>query len=198
MILIAELFTKKNSGEIARKRLKHLLTADRAGCSPELLDLIRADFLRSVSRYLEIDPGDVTLRILRTSSEPVSYTHLLVITQLKNGDGGEDKKAICGGCSTGWWQVFLWICFTVDHLAFIHCFSSIWGMSVESATSIIMKTTSLLSLIHILSSGRPSRFLSSPSVRWYSFFIRSSRSGAEMSDGYFPSESSISSTFLRP
>ena len=65
MILIAELFTKKNSGEIARKRLKHLLTADRAGCSPELLDLIRADFLRSVSRY----PGDVTLRILRTSSE---------------------------------------------------------------------------------------------------------------------------------
>ena len=30
----------------------------------------------------------------------------------------------------------------VDHLAFIHCFSSIWGMSVESATSIIMKTTS--------------------------------------------------------
>ena len=65
MILIAELFTKKNSGEIARKRLKHLLTADRAGCSPELLDLIRADFLRSV----EIDPGDVTLRILRTSSE---------------------------------------------------------------------------------------------------------------------------------
>ena len=37
------------------------------GCT--LLDLIRADFLRSVSRYLEIDPGDVTLRILRTSSE---------------------------------------------------------------------------------------------------------------------------------
>ena len=71
MILIAELFTKKNSGEIARKRLKHLLTADRAGCSPELLDLIRADFLRSVSRYLEIDPGDVTLRILRTSSEGI-------------------------------------------------------------------------------------------------------------------------------
>ena len=30
----------------------------------------------------------------------------------------------------------------MDHLAFIHCFSSIWGMSVESATSIIMKTTS--------------------------------------------------------
>ncbi len=48
MILIAELFTKKNSGEIARKRFKkHLLTADRAGSSPELLDLIRADFLRT-------------------------------------------------------------------------------------------------------------------------------------------------------
>lgn len=72
MIQIAELFTKKNSGEIARKRLKNLLTADRAGCSPELLDLIRADFLRSVSRYLEIDSEDVTLRILRSSSEQVT------------------------------------------------------------------------------------------------------------------------------
>ena len=69
MIQIAELFTKKNSGEIARNRLKHLLTADRAGCSPELLELIRADFMRSVSRYLEIEPGEVTLRILRNSSE---------------------------------------------------------------------------------------------------------------------------------
>lgn len=69
MIQISELFTKKNSGEIARKRLKLLLTADRAGCSPELLELIRADFLQSLSRYLEVEPGDVTLRILRTPSE---------------------------------------------------------------------------------------------------------------------------------
>ena len=48
---------EKEFQEIARKRFQHLLIADRAGCSPELLDLIRADFLRSVSRYLEIDPG---------------------------------------------------------------------------------------------------------------------------------------------
>ena len=47
MILIAELFTKKNSGEIARKRLKHLLTADRAGCSPELLDPVSYTHLRA-------------------------------------------------------------------------------------------------------------------------------------------------------
>lgn len=70
MILIAELFTKKNSGEIARKRLKHLSDCRSGGLFAwNFLDLIRADFLRSVSRYLEIDPGDVTLRILRTSSE---------------------------------------------------------------------------------------------------------------------------------
>ena len=53
----------------SQKAFKTPSDSDRAGCSLELLDLIRADFLRSVSRYLEIDPGDVTLRILRTSSE---------------------------------------------------------------------------------------------------------------------------------
>ena len=41
-------------------------------------------------------------------------------------------------------------------------------------------------------------FYSGPFGFYTLFFIRSSRSGAEMSDGYFPSESSISSTFLRP
>ena len=36
---LLELFLKKNSGEIARNRLKLLLVSERAGCSPELLEL---------------------------------------------------------------------------------------------------------------------------------------------------------------
>ncbi len=59
----------RNSGEIARKRLKLLLVSDRAGCSPELLEMIRNDFLHCISRYLEIDAGDLTLCVVRSPSE---------------------------------------------------------------------------------------------------------------------------------
>lgn len=69
MIHIAELFTRKNSGEIARQRLKLLLVSDRAGCSPELLEMIRNDFLHTVSRYMEIDAGELTLCVIRSASD---------------------------------------------------------------------------------------------------------------------------------
>ena len=69
MIHIAEIFTRKNSGEIARQRLKFLLVSDRAGCSPELLEMIRNDFLHTLSRYVEIDAGDLTVCVLRNASD---------------------------------------------------------------------------------------------------------------------------------
>lgn len=65
----AELFGKKNSGEIARKRLKFLLVSDRAGCSPELLEMIKNDFFHTVSRYMEIDHSEMTICVLRTAGE---------------------------------------------------------------------------------------------------------------------------------
>lgn len=69
MISVRELFARKNSGEIARKRLKFLLVSDRAGCSPELLEMIQNDFFHSISRYLEIEAGDITLHVIRNPSD---------------------------------------------------------------------------------------------------------------------------------
>lgn len=65
----AELFGRKNSGEIARKRLKLLLVSDRAGCSPELLEMIKNDFLHTVSRYMEVDASELSVCVLSTSKE---------------------------------------------------------------------------------------------------------------------------------
>ena len=62
---LLELFLKKNSGEIARNRLKLLLVSERAGCSPELLEMIKNDLIRVVSRYMEA----------------VSYTHLIACVE---------------------------------------------------------------------------------------------------------------------
>jgi len=56
---------KKTSGEVARKRLKLLLAADKTGCSPELLEMLKRDMCRVISKYMEINPEEMELRIHR-------------------------------------------------------------------------------------------------------------------------------------
>lgn len=65
------LFGRPNSGEIAKKRLKFLLVADRTGCSPEILEMIRSDFINAVSRYLEIDKEELTVCVIRSAGEGI-------------------------------------------------------------------------------------------------------------------------------
>ena len=45
----------KRSGEIAIRRLKLLLVADKADCSPELIEMIRRDICAALSKYMEVD-----------------------------------------------------------------------------------------------------------------------------------------------
>ena len=63
---ILRLLGRNNSGEIARKRLKLLLASDRAGCSPDILEMIRTDLLHAVSRYMEVREEDVIVQMTRT------------------------------------------------------------------------------------------------------------------------------------
>ena len=62
-------FRKKNSGEIARNRLKLLLVADKADCSPEVMQMIKDDMIHVISRYMDVDSDRI---------ETVSYTHLML------------------------------------------------------------------------------------------------------------------------
>lgn len=62
------LFHKSNSGEIARNRLKLLLVSDQAGVSPGLIDLIKDDMIGVLSRYAEIDSGQLDLKVTRMES----------------------------------------------------------------------------------------------------------------------------------
>ncbi|MDR1664855.1 MAG: cell division topological specificity factor MinE [Clostridiales bacterium] len=68
------LFTKKSSTkEIARDRLKLVLTHDRARCSPQLLEMMRADILKVISNYVEIDESESDIQL----------------TPSNNGEGGD-------------------------------------------------------------------------------------------------------------
>ena len=46
-----DFFRKKNSGEVAKDRLKLLLISDRANCSPEIMEAIKNDIIKVVSGY---------------------------------------------------------------------------------------------------------------------------------------------------
>ena len=70
------------SGEIARKRLKLLLVADKTNCSPEFLEMIKDDLFLVISKYLDIDRGDMEVGLTKAfcGSEqiPALYASLSV------------------------------------------------------------------------------------------------------------------------
>ena len=50
-----QFFKKKKSSDIAKDRLKILLISDRINCSPQTLNLIKQDLVKSISKYMSID-----------------------------------------------------------------------------------------------------------------------------------------------
>ena len=59
-------FRKKNSGEVAKDRLKLLLISDRANCSPEVMEAIKNDI---ITKYMDIDSEGLDIQITQTESE---------------------------------------------------------------------------------------------------------------------------------
>jgi len=69
MGLFDTLFKKKNSGDIAKDRLKLLLVSDRANCSPEIMEMIKNDIIKVISKYMELDEEGLDIQITQTQSE---------------------------------------------------------------------------------------------------------------------------------
>lgn len=64
-----DVFKKKNSGDIAKDRLKLLLVSDRANCSPEIMELIKNDIIQVIKKYMEVDTEGLDIQITQTPSE---------------------------------------------------------------------------------------------------------------------------------
>lgn len=56
-------FRRKNSCQIAKDRLKILLISDRVNCSPEILELIKIDIAKVISKYMKIDAENMEIQI---------------------------------------------------------------------------------------------------------------------------------------
>lgn len=67
-----EILTKRNSGSIAKRRLQFLLISDRAGCTPEILEMIKDDMIKAISKYMEIDTNGLEIKITQVKEKDVS------------------------------------------------------------------------------------------------------------------------------
>lgn len=65
----SDFFRKKSSGNIAKDRLKMVLVSDRANCSPDIMEQIKNDMIRVLSKYVEIDLDGLDIKIEQTESE---------------------------------------------------------------------------------------------------------------------------------
>ena len=72
------IFRKKSSSELAKDRLKVLLISDRINCSPEMMDMIRADISKVISKYMKIDAESVELTRGRMKS-PTLYANIPIL-----------------------------------------------------------------------------------------------------------------------
>lgn len=61
---LSTMFNKRNkSSELAKDRLKLVIIHDRMNCSTELLEMMRADILTVISKYVDIDTEELNIEI---------------------------------------------------------------------------------------------------------------------------------------
>lgn len=91
MLRLIEFLTKKNSGTIAKRRLQFVLIADRIGCTQEILEMIKDDMIKAISKYMEIDTTGLEIKITQVEDGekpekvPVLYVSVPVRVLLTKG-----------------------------------------------------------------------------------------------------------------
>ncbi len=58
-----------SSGRVAKERLRLVLTQDRAGISPGLLDILKDEIIAVISRHVEVDVDGVQVTVTQNGEE---------------------------------------------------------------------------------------------------------------------------------
>ena len=79
-------FRRKSSCQVAKDRLKILLISDRVNCSPEMLELIKTDIAKVISKYMKIDSENMDIQISakkgsggRGNKNPLLYANIPIL-----------------------------------------------------------------------------------------------------------------------
>ena len=63
---VLETKKKMSSVNVAKDRLKILLVSDRVNCTPDILDKIKLELFKTVSKYLDVVQEEFEVQISRT------------------------------------------------------------------------------------------------------------------------------------
>lgn len=83
--MFKNILKRKSSREIAKDRLKILLISDRVNCSPEMMEMIKNDIAKVISKYMKIDPQTMEIQITKTGSmgrgmkNPTLYVNIPIL-----------------------------------------------------------------------------------------------------------------------
>ena len=78
-------FRRKSSCQIAKDRLKILLISDRVNCSPEVMEMIKSDIAKVISKYMKIDADNMEIQINtkgskgRGGNKPSLYANIPIV-----------------------------------------------------------------------------------------------------------------------
>lgn len=79
-------FRRRSSCQVAKDRLKILLISDRLNCSEEIMELIKKDITKVISKYMQIDTDKMDIQIQtrgakngRGSKNPILYANIPIL-----------------------------------------------------------------------------------------------------------------------
>ena len=86
---VRNFFNRRKSREIAKDRLKILLISDRVNCSPEMMEMIKTDIAKVISKYMKIDTQSMEIQIAKTDRKgrdktPTLYSNIPILDLHKN------------------------------------------------------------------------------------------------------------------
>lgn len=83
--MFKNILRRKSSREIAKDRLKILLISDRVNCSSEMMEMIKNDIAKVISKYMKIDAESMEIQITKTNikgrtlKNPTLYANIPII-----------------------------------------------------------------------------------------------------------------------
>ena len=60
---LLSIFKRETSGKVAKKRLQMVLIQDRASVSPEVMEKLRDDIIKVISKYMVINQSDMEISL---------------------------------------------------------------------------------------------------------------------------------------
>ncbi len=76
---------KKGSAQDASERLKFILVHDRAAVSPEVMEHLKNDIIKVISKYMDINPADMDISLASAEDSNALVVNVPIHSIAHNG-----------------------------------------------------------------------------------------------------------------